>query len=133
MAFFQTTAQYCFQRALTTYFSVIILKEEGFLDPFHVYKISDFTLFGISGFAPLQQTKRAKRQIFSFTQSLIIFQRISVLLVVVLLSFAHMTRDSIRLLFPGNTAVGRIKPWGDFNLDETLIHKIQSKTDNKQA
>lgn len=61
------------------------------------------------------------------------FQHVSVLLVVVLLSFSHMIRDSIRLLFSGNTAVGRIKPGGEFNLDETLIHKIQSKTDKKQA
>lgn len=51
----------------------------------------------------------------------------------VLLSFPHTRSDSIRLLFPGNAAVRRIKLWGDFNLDETLIHEIQSKTDNKQA
>lgn len=65
-------------------------------------------------------------------ESLIILQRISVILVVVL-SFSHMRRDSVGLLFPAHAAVSRIKQRGNLNLHETLIHKIQSKTNNKQA
>lgn len=45
-----------------------------------------------------------------------------------------MRRDSIRLLLPRKRQQSEeVNCGGDFNLEETLIHKIQSKTDNKQA
>lgn len=96
-----------------------MLKGVVFLDPSQVCQVSD--LFFCCYFA---ENKKVK--------SLIILQRISVLLVVVL-SFSHMRGDSAGLLFPAHAAVSGIKQWGDFNLHQTLIHKIQSKTNNKQA
>lgn len=84
--------------------------------------------------ASLQLLTGKKRQIFFTT-------KFDYLLVVFFFSFLFwftvvfiIRSDSIRLLLPRKKQQSEeLNCGGDFNLDETLIHKIQSKTDNKQA